>query len=65
MKPFAIMGEECRVTASIGISVFPKDGQDEQTLMKNADIAMYLQRKEERTPSSSTLRIFVQCPMNA
>jgi len=29
------------VTASAGISVFPADGKDDQTLIKNADIAMY------------------------
>ncbi|HPD55867.1 MAG TPA: PAS domain S-box protein [Smithellaceae bacterium] len=46
MKPVTIMREECRVTASIGISVYPKDGQDEQTLMKNADIAMYFAKEE-------------------
>ena len=41
MKPVSIMSQECRVTASIGICIYPKDGDDEQTLMKNADIAMY------------------------
>ncbi|MBN1471402.1 MAG: PAS domain S-box protein [Syntrophaceae bacterium] len=46
IQPFNIMEEECRVTASIGISVFPKDGQDEQSLMKNADIAMYFAKEE-------------------
>jgi diguanylate cyclase (GGDEF)-like protein/PAS domain S-box-containing protein len=46
IKPVNIMNEECRVTASIGISVFPKDAKEEQALMKNADIAMY-QAKEE------------------
>ena len=46
MHPIDIMGEECRVTASIGISVFPKDGLDEQSLMKNADIAMYFAKEE-------------------
>ena len=46
MKPMVIMGEECRVTASIGISVYPQDGQDEQSLMKNADIAMYFAKEE-------------------
>lgn len=46
MKPISIMDEECRVTASIGISVFPKDGRDEQSLMKNADIAMYFAKEE-------------------
>ena len=46
IKPMILMEEECRVTASIGISVYPKDGQDEQSLMKNADIAMYFAKEE-------------------
>ncbi|MFA5322730.1 MAG: EAL domain-containing protein [Smithella sp.] len=46
MKPMFLMGEECRVTASIGISIYPKDGQDEQSLMKNADIAMYFAKED-------------------
>jgi len=46
IKPVDIMGEECRVTASIGISIYPSDGQDEQSLMKNADIAMYFAKEE-------------------
>lgn len=45
-KPFSLLGQEFRVTASIGISSYPKDGPDEQTLTKNADIAMY-QAKED------------------
>ena len=39
--PFLLLGQEFRVTASIGISTYPNDGADEQTLTKNADIAMY------------------------
>jgi diguanylate cyclase (GGDEF)-like protein len=46
MKPFALLGQECRVTASIGISMYPADAQDEPTLMKNADIAMYAAKEE-------------------
>lgn len=46
IKPMSIFGEECRVTGSIGISVFPNDADDEQTLMKNADIAMYFAKEE-------------------
>lgn len=40
-KPFHLAGQDLRVTVSIGTSVFPLDGEDEQTLLKNADIAMY------------------------
>ncbi|MBI3529210.1 MAG: EAL domain-containing protein [Betaproteobacteria bacterium] len=46
VKPFQMLGQEFRVTASIGISIYPEDGQDEQTLMKNADIAMYHAKEE-------------------
>jgi diguanylate cyclase (GGDEF)-like protein len=45
-KPFTLMGQEFRVTASIGISTYPQDGFDEQTLTKNADIAMYQAKAE-------------------
>jgi diguanylate cyclase (GGDEF)-like protein len=40
-KPVFIQGQECSVTASIGICMYPADAEDEQSLMKNADIAMY------------------------
>jgi diguanylate cyclase (GGDEF)-like protein len=40
-KPFTLAEQEFRITISIGIAMFPADGEDEQTLMKNADIAMY------------------------
>ena len=46
IKPLEIMGQECRVTASIGICMFPDDANDEQSLMKNADMAMYLAKEE-------------------
>ncbi|MDQ1315906.1 MAG: hypothetical protein QG662_2015, partial [Pseudomonadota bacterium] len=39
--PFDINGRELRVTCSIGIASYPKDGEDQQTLLKNADAAMY------------------------
>jgi diguanylate cyclase (GGDEF)-like protein len=45
-KSYNLMGQEFRVTASIGISTFPQDGEDEQTLTKNADIAMYQAKAE-------------------
>jgi diguanylate cyclase (GGDEF)-like protein/PAS domain S-box-containing protein len=44
-KSFAISGYEVFVTPSIGITVYPDDGREAQTLMRNADAAMY-QAKE-------------------
>lgn len=40
-EPFVLLGERYNVTASVGISLFPRDGADEQTMLKNADVAMY------------------------
>lgn len=45
-RPFDIHGQEIRVTASVGISMYPEDGIDEQTLMKRADMAMYHAKQE-------------------
>ncbi|MEX2500445.1 MAG: EAL domain-containing protein [Wenzhouxiangellaceae bacterium] len=45
-KPFTLAGQEFRVTVSIGATVFPDDGEDEQTLMKNADVAMYYAKEQ-------------------
>jgi len=44
----AINGHELYVTTSIGISIYPTDGQDTQTLIKNADIAMYHAKEQGR-----------------
>ena len=46
VKPMVIQRQECRVTASIGICMFPAEAQDEQALMKNADIAMYRAKED-------------------
>ena len=40
-KPFRVNGHELFITASIGISLFPADGDDVETLLKSADSAMY------------------------
>lgn len=39
--PFAIDGHELFISASIGVSLYPNDGLDQDTLIKNADTAMY------------------------
>lgn len=40
-EPLQLAGLEMTVTASIGIAVFPQDGEDAETLVKSADMAMY------------------------
>jgi diguanylate cyclase (GGDEF)-like protein/PAS domain S-box-containing protein len=44
--PVVAAGRECRITASIGISLFPVDAEDEKGLLRCADQAMY-QAKEQ------------------
>ncbi len=40
-SPFFINDQECHITASIGIALYPRDGENIGTLLKHADIAMY------------------------
>jgi diguanylate cyclase (GGDEF)-like protein len=48
VKPATINGQECRVTASIGASLFPSDAKDEGALTKNAEAAMYAAKEAGR-----------------
>ncbi|MEO8157004.1 MAG: PAS domain S-box protein [Betaproteobacteria bacterium] len=47
-KPFNLEGNERVVTASIGIGMYPQDGDDEATLMRSADAAMYVAKERGR-----------------
>ena len=47
-KPFVVDERELYVTTSIGISLFPGDGNDSQSLLKHADIAMYRAKEQGR-----------------
>jgi diguanylate cyclase (GGDEF)-like protein/PAS domain S-box-containing protein len=44
--PITIKDKECRVTGSIGIASYPSDARDAATLMKHADMAMYIAKDE-------------------
>jgi len=41
-----IEGSELRITPSIGLAIFPADGADPDTLLRNADVAMYHAKRE-------------------
>ena len=47
-KPFGIAQHELDISCSIGISVYPNDGNDVKTLKANADLAMYHVKKTGR-----------------
>jgi len=47
-EPVRVAGHELFVEGSMGISVFPSDGADADTLIRNADAAMYLAKQNGR-----------------
>ncbi|NJO32087.1 MAG: EAL domain-containing protein [Rhodospirillales bacterium] len=46
--PFSLNGHELAIGASIGIAMFPNDGDDPATLIKNADAALSLAKEQSR-----------------
>jgi diguanylate cyclase (GGDEF)-like protein len=53
-EPFDLDGRQAYVGVSVGVSVCPSDGEDVDTLLKNADMAMYRSKTEGR----NTYRFF-------
>jgi diguanylate cyclase (GGDEF)-like protein len=58
--PFELVGHQLYVTASLGVACYPQDGSDAESLLKNADTAMYGAKAEGR----NNCRFFSQ-EMNA
>jgi diguanylate cyclase (GGDEF)-like protein len=48
-EPLTIDGKELYVSCSAGISIYPQDGRDVETLLKNADAAMYRAKEHGRS----------------
>lgn len=59
-RPYRIAGREVFATASLGVSLYPDDGADAETLVRNADAAMYRAKEEGR----DTWRLYTSA-MNA
>src|SRR5207244_10597484 len=51
-RPFDVEGREHEIAISIGIAVSPQHGEDAETLMRRADMAMYVAK---RTPGGSAV----------
>ncbi len=47
-KPFPFAEQGFRVTTSIGIAIYPEDGDDAEALIKNADVALYRAKESGR-----------------
>jgi len=60
VDPVACNGHELHITTSIGISIFPYDGTDAETLIKHADISMYRAKELGRNKA-----IYYTAEMNA
>jgi predicted signal transduction protein with EAL and GGDEF domain len=51
-EPIFVGGQECFVTASVGIAMYPRDGQTVADLLRNSDIAMYSVKAQGRNAAS-------------
>lgn len=47
-EPFSIEANELKITTSVGVAIYPDDGEDVDELLKNVDIAMYHAKEKGR-----------------
>jgi diguanylate cyclase (GGDEF)-like protein/PAS domain S-box-containing protein len=47
-KPYTILNEQIRLSASIGVAVYPDDGTSEEQLVKNSETALFMAKEEGR-----------------
>jgi diguanylate cyclase (GGDEF)-like protein len=48
-RPFVLDHQSLRIQTSIGIVTFPAHGEDRETLLRRADLAMYTAKREQRS----------------
>jgi predicted signal transduction protein with EAL and GGDEF domain/DNA-binding response OmpR family regulator len=51
-EPIFVTGQECFVTASVGVALYPRDGTNVADLMRNSDVAMYSVKNSGRNASA-------------
>lgn len=59
--PFDLQGQECHIGGSIGIAIYPDDSNDVETLLQQADEAMYLAKQSGK----NTYRFYRDLPQEA
>ncbi len=51
-EPIFVAGQECFVTASVGVAIYPRDGNSVVDLLRNADVAMYSVKAQGKNSSA-------------
>ncbi len=51
-EPIFVSGQECFITASVGVALFPRDGNTVVDLLRNSDVAMYSAKSQGRNSSA-------------
>ncbi len=51
-EPIFVSGQECFVTASVGVAIYPRDGLSVVDLLRNADVAMYSVKAQGKDASA-------------
>jgi diguanylate cyclase (GGDEF)-like protein/PAS domain S-box-containing protein len=64
-SPYSIDERDVVITASVGIAMFPGDGEDGTTMLKNADVAMYRAKEGGATVPPTSRPVFMPVPRNA
>jgi diguanylate cyclase (GGDEF)-like protein len=64
-QTFFVSGQEIHVKAHIGVAAFPDDGEDPETLLRNADAALNQAHSLEPRPSRLTIRPSTAWPCSA
>jgi diguanylate cyclase (GGDEF)-like protein len=61
-RPFLVRDQELYITASLGVSVYPDDGEEPETLRKHADLAMYEAKARGRNTVQRYHRVMRMAP---
>jgi len=51
-EPIFVSGQECFVTASVGVAIYPRDGNSVVDLLRNSDVAMYSVKAQGKNASA-------------